>query len=98
MTFVIASPCIGEKSAKCATVCPVDCIHPKRGEPDFSRAKMLYIDAVACIDCGACEIACPVDAIFADDKLPAKWKSFEALNQKYYAQGIAAATPRKHAR
>ena len=96
MTYVIASPCIAEKTAKCVAVCPVDCIHPKPDEPGFAQAKMLYIDPATCIECGACEIACPEDAVFRDDKLPAKERAFVALNQKYYTHGLAAATPPKH--
>lgn len=61
MTFVITSPCIGEKAADCVTVCPVDCI--VEGEEQF------YIDPSVCIECGACETACPVEAIFHVDEL-----------------------------
>jgi len=50
--------------------CPVDCIHPKKDEPNFADAEMLYIDPVECIDCGACVPVCPVSAIFALDDLP----------------------------
>ena len=37
---------------------------------------MLYIHPDECIDCGACVPACPVEAIFALDETPEKWKSF----------------------
>ncbi len=33
MTYVIAGSCIKDDS--CLEVCPVDCIHPKLGAPDF---------------------------------------------------------------
>jgi ferredoxin len=33
MTYVIAGSCIKDDS--CIEVCPVDCIHPKPGAPDF---------------------------------------------------------------
>jgi len=66
VTYVITSPCIGTKDKSCVEVCPVDCIH-EDGDID----KMLYIDPNECIDCGACEPACPVTAIFAEDDVPA---------------------------
>ena len=43
-------------------VCPVDCIH------EFGR--MLVIDPEECIDCGACEPECPVEAIFPQERAP----------------------------
>ena len=36
---------------------------------------MLVIDPEECIDCGACEPECPVEAIFPEDALPEKWRS-----------------------
>ncbi|MBI3962597.1 MAG: ferredoxin family protein, partial [Deinococcus sp.] len=44
----------------------------------------LYIDPDTCIDCGACEPACPVEAIFALDSVPEKWQSFTQKNADYY--------------
>ena len=61
MAFVITSPCQDELAADCVEVCPVDCIHP--GEDQY------YIDPEVCIDCGACEAACPVEAIYIEDEL-----------------------------
>ena len=37
---------------------------------------MLVIDPEECIDCGACEPECPVEAIFPEDALPEKWEPF----------------------
>ena len=56
-------------------VCPVDCIH------EFDR--MLVIDPEECIDCGACEPECPVEAIFPEDALPDKWNDFVKINYAY---------------
>ena len=64
MPFVITDPCIGTKDAACIDVCPVDCIHPRKDEPEFEQATMLYIHPEECIDCGACVPACPVAAIY----------------------------------
>ena len=41
---------------------------------------MLYIHPDECIDCGACVPACPVEAIFALDETPDKWKNFIETN------------------
>jgi NAD-dependent dihydropyrimidine dehydrogenase PreA subunit len=45
---------------------------------------MLYIHPDECIDCGACVPACPVEAIFALDETPEKWKSYIPVNAAYY--------------
>jgi NAD-dependent dihydropyrimidine dehydrogenase PreA subunit len=85
MTYVIAEPCIDLKDLTCVEVCPVDCIHPTKEEPDFDTVRQLFIDPDECIDCDACVEVCPVDAIFAEDQLPAEWKQFTAINADYYA-------------
>ena len=73
---MIAEPCIGTKDSACVDACPVDCIHPKKDSEKFETEKMLYIDPVECIDCGACVPVCPVSAIFAlDEKLGLKGKT-----------------------
>ena len=72
MTYVIAEPCIDIKDRSCIDVCPVDCIH--------ETSAMLVIDPEECIDCGACEPECPVEAIFPEDALPDKWEPFVKIN------------------
>src|SRR5919108_487885 len=72
MTYIIAEPCIDIKDKSCVDVCPVDCIH----EAD----RILVIDPEECIDCGACEPECPVEAIFPEDALPDKWEPFVEIN------------------
>jgi ferredoxin len=84
MTFVIVEPCIGTKDTACVDVCPVDCIHPTKNDADFETAEQLYINPVECIDCGACEPACPVEAIFEEDATPDKWKSYVEKNAAYF--------------
>ena len=84
MAFVIAQPCVGEKDTACVTVCPVDCIHPKPGSPDFETAEQLYIDPAVCIDCDACVEACPVDACFAEDQVPDEWSKYVQINADYF--------------
>ena len=85
MTYVITSPCLGTKDPSCVDVCPVDCIHDD-GDEDM----MLYIDPAECIDCGACEPACPVSAIFSEDDVPDAEKPFNAVNRGWYQDKDAA--------
>ncbi len=84
MTFIIAEPCVDTKDTACVDVCPVDCIHPTKDEENFAKEKLLYIDPDECIDCGACEPACPVQAIFEEDSLPEKWANYLQINADYY--------------
>src|SRR3954447_11646904 len=88
MTYVIAGSCIKDDS--CLEGCPVDCIHPKLGAPDFETAEQLYIDPAVCIDCDACVEACPVDAIFADFELPPKFGYALDLNARFFAEAGTA--------
>ena len=76
MPFVIAEPCVGVKDKSCVEVCPVNCIY--EGEDQF------YIHPDECIDCQACEAACPVQAIFPDNGVPEKWASFTAKNRAFF--------------
>ena len=85
MAYVIAEPCIGVKDTACVDVCPCDCIHPRKDEPNFTSAAQLYIDPEECIDCGACVPACPVPAIYLAEDLPKQWKSFITVNAEWYA-------------
>ncbi len=81
MPFVITDPCIGTKDSACVDVCPVDCIHPRKDEPEFEQATMLYIHPDECIDCGACVPACPVAAIYdSHDSTPASQKALIEAN------------------
>jgi ferredoxin len=94
MPFIITDPCIETKDTACVDVCPVDCIHPRKDEPEFAQVTMLYIHPDECIDCGACEPVCPVKAIFAEDETPANWKNFIELNKQFFKDnpGVKPAT------
>jgi NAD-dependent dihydropyrimidine dehydrogenase PreA subunit len=84
MPFVITDPCIGTKDTACVDVCPVDCIHPRKDEPAFEAATMLYIHPEECIDCGACVPACPVAAIYdSHDSTPESQKGLIPANDIY---------------
>src|SRR5918912_532044 len=92
MTYVIAGSCIKDDS--CIEACPVDCIHPKPGDPDFETAEQLYIDPELCIDCDACVEACPVDAIFADFDVPEKFSYALELNAEFFEERRTASCAR----
>jgi NAD-dependent dihydropyrimidine dehydrogenase PreA subunit len=84
MAFIITDPCIGTKDSACVDVCPVDCIHPKKDEPEFEQTTMLYIHPEECIDCGACVPACPVTAIYdSPDSTPSNQKDLIEANRIY---------------
>ena len=63
MTYVVTESCIRCKYTDCVDVCPVDCF---REGPNF-----LVIDPDECIDCAVCIPECPVNAIYAEDDVPA---------------------------
>ena len=91
MPFVITDPCIGTKDSACVDVCPVDCIHPRKDEPEFAQATMLYIHPDECIDCGACVPACLVAAIYdSPDSTPASQKALIEANAIYRAGDAGA--------
>ena len=72
MTYVVTESCIKCKYTDCVDVCPVDCFH--------EGPNMLVIDPQECIDCTLCVAECPVEAIFAEDDVPADQREFIALN------------------
>jgi len=85
MTYVIAEPCIDVIDQSCVAVCPVDCIHFDQGTD-----RMLFIDPDECIDCGACEPECPVNAIYPEDSLPSEWAQYTVINATWFKDKDAA--------
>ena len=61
MPYVIASSCIDVNDKACVEECPVDCI--------YEGDRKSYINPKECIDCGACEPVCPVEAISQDRRV-----------------------------
>lgn len=95
MAFIIAEPCIGTCDTACVEVCPVDCIVgvfsvdkikdlQAAEDTEALKAIQLFIDPDICIDCGACEPECPVEAIFEEDDTPEKWTNFIELNAEFF--------------
>ncbi|MEV5882059.1 ferredoxin [Streptomyces sp. NPDC052020] len=76
MTYVIAQPCVDVKDKACIQECPVDCI--------YEGQRALYIHPEECVDCGACEPVCPVEAIFYEDDTPQEWAQYKAVNAGFF--------------
>ena len=72
MPYVVTDNCQDCRFTDCVEVCPVDCF--------YGDKTMLYIHPDECIDCGACEPACPVEAIFASEDLPEDKTNWEQIN------------------
>ena len=72
MTHVVTESCIRCRYTDCVDVCPVDCF---REGPNF-----LAIDPDECIDCAVCVAECPVNAIYAEEDVPADQQDFIKLN------------------
>lgn len=72
MTYVVLESCIQCRYTDCVDVCPVDCF--KKG-PNF-----LVIDPDECIDCAVCVPECPVEAIVAEEDVPADQQHMIELN------------------
>jgi len=100
MSYIITSPCVSVCDTACVSVCPVDCIHgpintegagaeveelkEKEGGLDGMQ---LYIDPETCINCGACEPECPVDAIYpTEEDVPEKERESIKTNYKFFGQ------------
>jgi len=81
VAHVVTQPCVGCKYTDCVVVCPMECF--------YGDAAQLYVDPDDCIDCGACVPECPVEAIYLDADVPARWTGFVALN----AERVAALKP-----
>ncbi len=76
MTYVITEACIDVLDKGCIEECPVDCI--------YEGDRMLYIHPDECVDCGACEPVCPVEAIYYEADLPGELQDFHAVNTEFF--------------
>ncbi|NMM25012.1 MAG: 4Fe-4S binding protein [Phycicoccus sp.] len=85
MTYVIGKECIDALDRSCIDVCPVDCI--------YEGARKSYINPVECIDCGACELACPEVAIFPARKARTdEQRKFLADNASFFSLPLPGKT------
>jgi ferredoxin len=85
MAYVIAAPCVDHSDQSCVAVCPVDCIWG-----DLAVDRKMYVDPESCIECGACETACPNDAIVPEGRLAAPWVDFAWVDAAWFTDPAAA--------
>lgn len=81
MAYVIGAACVDIMDRSCVEECPVDCIY--EGE------RKLYINPTECIDCGACETACPEQAIAVDRLADPE---FRADNRRFFEEPLPGRT------
>ncbi len=72
MTFVVTDNCNKCRFTDCVSVCPVDCF--------YADGEQVYINPDECIDCGACEPECPVEAIYDEANLPKEKEHWLSIN------------------
>jgi NAD-dependent dihydropyrimidine dehydrogenase PreA subunit len=92
MTFVITEECIDVLDRSCLEDCPADCI--------YQGDRKMYVNPAECIDCGACEQACPAEAALPERLLigtSAAWNIDD--NAEFFARPLrgrdgALGTPR----
>jgi NAD-dependent dihydropyrimidine dehydrogenase PreA subunit len=78
--YVIAEPCIDIMDMSCVDECPVDCI--------YVGDRKLYINPKECIDCGACEPVCPVEAIAQDRRVKPEFVAFVADGARFFHEPL----------
>ncbi|MDT7545153.1 MAG: hypothetical protein QOE99_1263 [Actinomycetota bacterium] len=80
MPYAIGAPCIDVTDRSCIEECPVGCI--------YEGARKLYINPKECIDCGACEPVCPVDAIASDRSASPGFTAWIADNERFFTEAL----------
>jgi NAD-dependent dihydropyrimidine dehydrogenase PreA subunit len=80
MTYVITDACIDYTDKSCIEECPVDCI--------YEGDRKLYIQPDECIDCGACEPVCPVEAIVEAGDADDDQKKFVLGDAQFFAEPL----------
>jgi NAD-dependent dihydropyrimidine dehydrogenase PreA subunit len=76
VTYVITQACVDVLDRACIEECPVDCIY--EGE------RRLYIQPDECVDCGACEPVCPVEAIYYEADVPEQWRDGHLISAGFF--------------
>jgi len=74
--YVIAEHCVDIQDLSCVEECPVDCI--------YEGPRSNYINQDECIDCGACQLACPTDAIYYAPDLPAEYQAYQEASYEVF--------------
>ena len=74
--YIVTGACIDVLDRSCIKVCPVDCI--------YEGGRMMYVNVDECVNCGACEPACPFEAIYFEDDLPDELQVFSEANRDFF--------------
>ena len=82
MPHIITSIC--QIAKDCIEVCPTDAIHFVEDNPEWP---LVYISPDECIDCAACAMDCPHEAIFADDEVPDEYQADIQKNADFFTTG-----------
>ena len=80
MAYIITEPCVDVHDRGCVDECPVDCI--------YDGLRKGYIHPDECVDCGACEPVCPVQAIFHEADVPAEWRHYAQIEREFFGPGV----------
>ena len=80
MAYVITEPCVDVHDRGCVDECPVDCI--------YDGLRKGYIHPDECVDCGACEPVCPVQAILHEADVPAEWRHYAQIEREFFGPGV----------
>ena len=52
----------------------------------YEGGRMLYIQPDECVDCGACEPVCPVEAIYYEDDVPGEFTQYKEINEEFFSE------------
>lgn len=52
----------------------------------YEGNRMLYIHPDECVDCGACEPVCPVEAIYYEDDVPGQYEEFREKAPLFFVE------------
>lgn len=99
MSYIIGNKCVSVCDTACVKVCPVDAINGPLSKTNLGaevknmtkeelNGLQLFINPETCIDCGACLIECPVQAIFKDEDEAIYFNELESVikNYEFYGQ------------
>jgi NAD-dependent dihydropyrimidine dehydrogenase PreA subunit len=78
--FVVTDACVDVLDRSCLEECPVDCI--------YEGDRKMYINPVECIDCGACEQACPTAAAVADRAIAGTAAAWNTLDNAAFFDAV----------
>lgn len=82
MPNIVTRLCRDCMDTACVAVCPTSCFYVYTGDDKKAFPNQLYIHPDECVDCNACESACPWEAIFPEDEVPEIFADDIALNYK----------------